>query len=105
MTATAPPLPRWDMTPFYPNIDSPELIAAQQQLAQHLEALTALFDQHGVGKHEPHPLDDTTISTFDTVLARLNAVLAEQHTLFAYVYCFVTTDSRNDLAQAKLSEL
>src|SRR5205085_9404413 len=40
-----------------------------------------------------------------TVIGSLNEVLAARQTLMAYVQGFVTTNSRDDLAQAKRSEL
>jgi pepF/M3 family oligoendopeptidase len=105
MTVTTPALPHWDLSPFFPGLDSPEFEAAMHQLAQHTDELTTLFDQHGVGKRDAQPLDDATVKAFETVLERLNALLTEQHVLHAYIYCFVTTDSRDNLAQAKFSEL
>ncbi len=41
----------------------------------------------------------------EQVIERYNAVLKEVHTVVAYIRSFVSTDSRNTLAQARLSEL
>ena len=108
MTATnASPtaLPRWDMTPVYPSLDAPQFAA---DFAAHVEAvdgLAARFEAAGVGRRDPAPLDDATVADFEAVLTGLNEVLTTAETLGAYVYAFVATDSRNDLAQARLSEL
>lgn len=105
MTATAPALPHWDLTPFFPGLDAPEFAAAKQSFSQHIQELTTLFNEHGIGKQEAQALDDATVQTFEVALDHLNALLREQHLLHAYVYCFVTTDSRDNLAQARFSEL
>ena len=67
--------------------------------------MATLFDQEHIGKHDPQPLDDATAQTFERVIERYNAVLAEYRTLSAYIHAFVSTDSRDNLAQAKYSEL
>jgi pepF/M3 family oligoendopeptidase len=67
--------------------------------------LTTLFDQEHIGKRDPQPLDDVTVQTFERVIEHYNTVLAEYRTLSAYIHAFVSTDSRDNLAQAKYSEL
>ncbi len=104
MTTTTA-LPRWDMTVVYPGLDSPEFAAALAAAAADIDALTELFDTAGIAQREPAPLDDATAATAEWVLERYNAVLQAVETLGAYVYAFVSTDSRDDLAQAKQSEL
>jgi pepF/M3 family oligoendopeptidase len=52
----------------------------------------------------PAPLDEATIDVLETLLARLNAVLQEMGTLQSYIYSFVATNSRDAVAQARLSE-
>jgi pepF/M3 family oligoendopeptidase len=58
-----------------------------------------------VGKRDPQPLADATVLSFERVIERYNAVLAAYRTLSAYIHAFVSTDSRDNLAQAKYSEL
>ncbi len=105
MTATAQALPHWNMTAFFPGLDSPELDSALGEFAHRINGLAALFDAHGVGARDTAAMDDATVAAFNMVTERLNALLNEQHLLYAYVYCFVTTNSRDNLAQAKLSTL
>jgi pepF/M3 family oligoendopeptidase len=93
------------MSVIYPSLDSPELQEAFNTVVQDITLLGDLFDTHDIGKQEPTPLTPETVQAFETVLRRYNDVLEETHTLSAYIYCFVSTDSRNDLAQARLSEL
>ena len=67
-------------------------------------ALAELFDAHDVGQREPAPLDGATIQAVETVLTRYNAVLEAAGTLSAYIHAFVSTDSRDQVAQARRSE-
>ena len=105
MTATAQALPHWDMTAFFPGLESPEFDAALGGFAPQIDELAALFNAHGVGARPTAGMDDATVVAFNTVTERLNALLNEQQLLYVYVYCFVTTNSRDNLAQAKLSTL
>jgi pepF/M3 family oligoendopeptidase len=93
------------MTVIYPGLDSPEFAAGFQSVADAITQLAALFDEEQIGKREPQPLDDATVRTFERVITRYNDVLAEYRTLSAYIHAFVSTNSRDDLAQAKYSEL
>ncbi len=98
-------LPHWDMTVVYPSLESPEFDAGFQSVIASIEQLGKLFERHKIAKHDPTPLDDATVQSFETVVNALNAALEDVRTMMAYVSSFVTTDSRNNLAQAKLSEL
>ena len=103
--ATSTNLPHWDMTVIYPGLASPEFAAGFQSVTDAIGGLATLFDQEHIGKRDPQPLDDATVQTFERVMERYNAVLAEYRTLSAYIHAFVSTDSRDNLAQAKYSEL
>jgi pepF/M3 family oligoendopeptidase len=103
--ATSTNLPHWDMTVVYPSLDSPEFAAGFQAVSDDIAALGTLFDEEHVGKRDPQPLDDMTVRAFARVIERYNAVLAAYRTLSAYIHAFVSTDSRDNLAQAKYSEL
>ncbi len=97
-------LPHWDMSSVYPGLETPEFTAGFQAVIAAVDALTALFDAHAVGRREPAPLDEPTLQAFEQVLAAYNATLTQAHTLSAYIQSFVTTDSRNTVAQARWSE-
>jgi pepF/M3 family oligoendopeptidase len=93
------------MTVVYPGIDSPEFKAGFSQVASDIDALARLFDERGVRKQAPAELSDTDVQAFETAIERYNAVTAETETLAAYLYSFISTDSRDGVAQAALSEL
>ncbi|HEY1386896.1 MAG TPA: M3 family oligoendopeptidase [Ktedonobacterales bacterium] len=103
--ATSTNLPHWDMTAVFPSLESPEFAAGFQTVSDDIAALGTLFDEEHVGKRDPQPLDDVTVRAFERVIERYNAVLAAYRTLSAYIHAFVSTDSRDNLAQAKYSEL
>ncbi len=98
-------LPHWDMTAVYPSLDSAEFAAGFDSAVQAITDLEALFDQHGIAQRDATSLDQATVAAAESTIERYNAVLREIHTLGAYIRSFVSTDSRNTLAQARLSEL
>ncbi|MEJ7652388.1 MAG: M3 family oligoendopeptidase [Chloroflexia bacterium] len=104
-TSTTTTLPHWDMTVVYPALSSPEFEAGFVSVVGAIERLEALFDEHNVAKQESVPVTAETVAAFDAVANGFNTVLEEVGTLSAYVYSFVSTDSRDDQAQARLSEL
>jgi len=97
-------LPRWDMSVVYPGIDSPEFAHDFRAALAQIDEAVALFDSLAIDKRAPAPLDGTSVAAFDTVVSKLNGLLERAGTLGAYIYSFIATDSRDTLAQAKLSE-
>jgi pepF/M3 family oligoendopeptidase len=111
-TLTAPraesaELPRWDLTVLYPGLDSPEFAAGFARLLEQIEDLAALFAEAGVRGEpgEEATLDDALVAAFERVLGALNAVDRAMDEIGAYLYGHVTTNSRDELAQARFSEL
>ena len=102
---TAHALPHWDLSGVFPSLDSPEFRGGFTDVATRISALETRFEAEGVARRDPAPLDDRTIATFEQVLTDLNATLETVETISGYIYSFVATDTRDDLAQAKLSEL
>lgn len=98
-------LPHWDLTNIFPSLESPEFEKGFARVVAQIRALKELFDAHKIERTENAVTDAKSVRTFDTVIAQYNATLDELNTLFAYISSFVTTDSRNTLAQAKYSEL
>jgi len=98
-------LPRWDMTVVYPGLESPEFAVGFVAVIKDVGDLEALFDEEGVREGEPATVDGALVAAFERVLDRYNRTLEAVETLRAYIDGFVSTDSRNDVAQARLSEL
>ena len=102
MTATASEtqLPRWDLSTVFPGLGSSELADELDGLVRDIQALEELFDARGVAGGG----EEVTAETFDEILQRFNALLERARTIFAYVVAHVAADSRDEAAQAKLSE-
>ncbi|MFQ5946184.1 MAG: oligoendopeptidase F, partial [Anaerolineae bacterium] len=105
MTSSNNELPHWDLTVVYPGLDSPEFRSGFSAVVEAIDDLVDLFDRRAIGQQDPAPLSKDTVRGFEEIVDRFNPVLEETNTLAAYIWGFVTTDSRDELAQAKLSEL
>jgi oligoendopeptidase F len=98
-------LPRWDMTPLFPAVDSPELDGALQRVLGDIRAVGDLCDRYGVRRRDSPAIDGDTVAAFESVTERLNALDDSLREVHAFLHAFVVTDSRDDLAQARTSEL
>jgi pepF/M3 family oligoendopeptidase len=98
-------LPHWDLTAIFPSLESFEFEQGFANVIARVNALAALFDAQRVERTENAGTDAETARAFDAVMTEYNATVDEVYTLLAYIQSFVTTDSRNALAQAKLSAL
>jgi oligoendopeptidase F len=99
-------LPHWDMTVVYPGLDSPEFAQGLSQVLQHIDELASFFTEKQVQALPAAPLlDDACVRDFEQVVARYNAMSDEVRTISVYISSFVNTNSQDNLAQAKYSEL
>jgi len=98
--------PRWDMSVVYPGMHSKEFEEGFSRVVHEISDLATLFDTHQIMKPaSPPSLNGNTLQALETIIQRYNAVLEAMTTLSVYITCFVTTNSHDTLAQAKLSEL
>jgi pepF/M3 family oligoendopeptidase len=102
---TTQTLPHWDMTTVYPGLQSPEFAQGFAQVVQDINELAELFDLHFINEQPAITVDASVVRTFEVITERYNSVLDTTRTLSTYISCFVTTNSQDDLAQAKMSEL
>jgi pepF/M3 family oligoendopeptidase len=102
---TTPSLPRWDMRVIYPGLDSPEFEQGFAGAIYEIKALTELFNTYHIEQQTSVLVDEQLVQTFETVIERYNAILDQIDTLSVYISCFVNTDSRDEVAQARSSEL
>jgi pepF/M3 family oligoendopeptidase len=98
-------LPHWDMSVVFPDLDSDEFRRAFDSYLQQVAALVTLFDRLGIGPDAPTPDDDAAVSAVEALIGSWSDLQESGQTLLAYVRSFITTDSRNTLAQARMSEL
>lgn len=98
-------LPRWDMTPLFPALESPEFARAFDALGARIAELERLFDARGDGAGTADTLDENAVAAFDALTNGYNDALDAMRLVGSYINSFVTTDSRDALAQARQSEL
>ena len=103
MSTTAERLPRWDLAPFFPGVDSAELDAAVDSALAAIEELERDFAREGVGGAEP--AREPSAESFERLLGGLNDTIERVTLVGAYLYLLVTADSRDEAAQARMSEL
>ena len=102
---TTQPLPRWDMSVVYPDLSSSEFAQGFTQTVQDIADLAHLFDTYHVRQQSALVLNEEVVQAFETVITRYNEVLDRVRTLAVYISCFVNTNSHDDVAQARMSEL
>ena len=95
-------LPHWDMSVIYPGLDSPEFAAGFAEHAAAIADLTARFNAHAIDKLSTP--GGAPAAVFEEIFAEFNQVVEAAGTLRAYINGFTSTDSRNELAQARMSE-
>ncbi len=102
-------LPTWDVSAYFPRLESREFTTAEEQVGASIQRLVALFDRHDVRTGDkaldPANPDLDTVAAFDEVVDELNRVSAELDLLDAFTYAFVSTDTTNAAAQAAMSRL
>jgi oligoendopeptidase F len=98
-------LPEWNTTTFFPSLESPEFVAAFDSLFTDIASLDQLANQHGIQKLETMLNGAEAAAILEQVLHARNAVQEKLRLVYGFIACFTTTNSRNDLAQAKASEL
>ncbi|MGH2410403.1 MAG: M3 family oligoendopeptidase, partial [Chloroflexota bacterium] len=103
MTAGPALLPRWDLTSVFPSLDSPRFDQAIRTLGSSLDLLAARLDTMPSGGHGQPEMNPETVAAFETLIRQINTMGEQVRTLGAYVYGFVSTDSRDELAQASMS--
>src|SRR5690349_3507238 len=98
-------LPHWDLSDLYPSLESREYAAAREVFGAEVVRLEALYDDKDVRGGDALAFNDDTVAAFEAALDGMNGVLNQLRTVNAYISSFVTTDARDDAAQAELSGL
>src|SRR5688572_225138 len=103
-------LPHWDFSRVFPGLESAEFDGAFQAIITQVAELRELYDRHDVRKREAagglgERLTAETAAAVEEIIGRTNELGDRLRTVYAYLHSFVATNSRNDLAQAKVSEL
>jgi pepF/M3 family oligoendopeptidase len=100
------PLPHWDLSNIYPDLESEEFKQAVAQLKTQLDGLDNYMSEYQIARAGAKPADSADLAdTIGGYLDRMNDLLRLYGTLRAYVHGFVSTDSYNTRAKRILSEL
>jgi oligoendopeptidase F len=97
-------LPRWDLGALFPGLDSPEFAEGFDQLLSGIDNLVDLFDEVGISAASVSRSQTVPLAEFNRVLNALNDVAQRLESMGSYLYGSVSTDSRNELAQARFSQ-
>src|SRR5215217_415397 len=97
-------LPRWDLSALFPGLDSPEFAEGFDRLLSGIDHLTHLFDEVGITATSTRRSETAPVVEFERVLNALNDVTQRFDSMGAYLFGCISTDSRNELAQARFSQ-
>jgi pepF/M3 family oligoendopeptidase len=96
-------LPHWDLSNVYPGLDDPKFENALQEFSQRISAVEELFANQISQAGEDSDVG-VLADLVEQVITGLNSAYELGHTLWSYIYAFITTDSRDDLAKRRWSE-
>lgn len=106
MTEHTNGMPHWDLTNVYPSLDSAEFKTGNEQIVTMLDDVDGYMAEHKIGS-DAHV--DTDPKVLNEIISGMIDMQNEAHktagTMGAYIYSFITTDSRNDDAAKALSVL
>lgn len=98
-------LPHWDMTPVFSAIESAEFQKAFDDVIASIGKLGEILDRGGIREKATPEVTESDAAVFDEAVTFVNELTERMRTVLSYVSAFITTDTRNDVAQAKQSEM
>ena len=96
-------IPHWDLSNVFPSIESGSFEAAVAEVASQVATLEKYFGEKLNQTNSQTPLADLA-STTGEVIERFNVLYEPAATIQAYIYSFISTNSRDKVAMKKLSE-
>ena len=97
-------LPRWDLSALFPGLESTEFAEGFDRLVSGIDDLVNLFDEIGVSSAAAGHSQTAPVVAFERVLNALNDVVQRLDSMGSYLYGCISTDSRNEAAQARFSQ-
>ncbi|HJP83655.1 MAG TPA: M3 family oligoendopeptidase [Fimbriimonadaceae bacterium] len=91
-------LPRWDLTPYFPGVQSSEFEEAVRSLNRELELAEEYWRASGIASSEGVGSDIAA-----EAVGRLSSIQEQSRLIAGYLECLVTTDSNDNAAAAALS--
>jgi pepF/M3 family oligoendopeptidase len=107
MTATEN-LPLWSVADVHESLTSRSFVDSLERVKSDVGRIEALYDELGIRALPDGvspTVDSETGSRLDRAIRDFNAVVAQTEILEAYVYATVATNTRDETAQALLSEI
>src|SRR5262249_43705491 len=98
-------IPRWDLSPIYPSLDSREFEDAFDLFRAELERTRDLFDRNSIGRSLNASVDQGVVAIYDEITNAANSLSSKFLVLHSYLQCIITTDATNELAKSKDSLL
>lgn len=105
MALTEDALPRWNVADVHPSLDSQSFVSAREQIGADVDRLVATYDELDIRLTDARLPTEADGASADRVLRQHNAVMGALDELEAYVYASVSTNTRNQQAQALLGSL
>jgi len=99
-TSKVSSLPRWDVSEYFPAVDSPEFRAAVEALAARVTHVRERVDALGIRRQDSVPVTPETVAAFDEVTTDLNGIGDDTRILGSYLHAFISTDARDTVAPA-----
>ncbi|MEZ5182117.1 MAG: M3 family oligoendopeptidase [Acidimicrobiales bacterium] len=107
MTAIEPgsaiEVPRWDLTPFFPSIESREFGALTEEVASEVGRLQRRFDDLDIRGGDPLEVTPEVVAAADEVVEAFNRLLTDMRRIGSYLYGHTTTDATDAVAAGALS--
>ncbi|MGC4107471.1 MAG: M3 family oligoendopeptidase [Thermomicrobiales bacterium] len=97
---TSSDLPRWDMAPYFPSLDSPEFDAALSGI----EAQVIAFEEAVATLPAADSGQEAITTAFDAALALMNDITERGTLIGSYIYAFLSTDTRDASAQRRYGQ-
>ena len=97
-------LPRWSVADVHESLHARSFLDAMELHEADIARLETLFEQHEIRAVEPRPVTATDGQAADEVLRALSALHEHSGITEATIYSFVTTDTFDEAAEAKMGE-
>ncbi|HKG29149.1 MAG TPA: hypothetical protein VKB01_08440, partial [Thermomicrobiales bacterium] len=94
-------LPRWDLSALFPGLESLEFVEGFNRLLSGIDHLINLFDEVGITATPASRSEIAPLADFEQVLNALNDVSQQLESMGSYLFGCISTDSRDELAQAR----
>ncbi len=98
-------LPHWQLSSIFPSLDSADYEEAKARAKDDLKALETFMDEHKIGTQTAAEVSTETVTTFEALVERFNALVTNLSDLRAYLAGFTSTNAFDDAAQGELSSL